>query len=304
MADFGPQIIDSVLAACQAGAGEIASGLSRTLDVAIEVTAAEASTFAVAAEQLGDAPGLLVILNCGGQAAIVALSQTCGLLPDWCAAPDSTGKSKLTTLAQELGMLVLPETFMPEDFQAQYVKPLLEAIRAGQPPSDAGTVALKLRAGEKSATAWMIWPLDKPSEMLVTAQATVPQPVAASSTAAPLSSTAVAAATVAVAKQVAVASPQPTILPLPLFTRSLLHIRVPVTVSLATKKQPLGNILDLGPGSIIHFMKSCEEMLELQVGGRPVALGEAVKVGDKFGLRLTSMILPEERFKVVGAGNS
>jgi hypothetical protein len=30
-----------------------------------------------------------------------------------------------------------------------------------------------------------------------------------------------------------------------------------------------------------------------------VAEGETVKVGDKFGLRLTSMVLPEERFQTV-----
>ena len=43
-------------------------------------------------------------------------------------------------------------------------------------------------------------------------------------------------------------------------------------------------------------------MLELGVGDRPVALGEAVKVGDKFGLRITSIALPEERFKPVQVG--
>jgi flagellar motor switch protein FliM len=54
--------------------------------------------------------------------------------------------------------------------------------------------------------------------------------------------------------------------------------------------------MELGPGSIIQFEKSCEEMLELDVGGQAVATGEAVKVGDKFGLRIHSIVLPEERF--------
>ncbi len=42
-------------------------------------------------------------------------------------------------------------------------------------------------------------------------------------------------------------------------------------------------------------------MLELQVGNRPVATGEAVKVGDKFGLRITAIAMPDERFNVVQA---
>jgi flagellar motor switch protein FliN len=84
---------------------------------------------------------------------------------------------------------------------------------------------------------------------------------------------------------------------LPIYSRSLLRIQVPVVVTLAQKRQPLGRVIELGPGSIIHFDKSCEEMLDLEVGGLPVAHGEAVKVGDKFGLRITSIILPGERFQ-------
>ena len=86
---------------------------------------------------------------------------------------------------------------------------------------------------------------------------------------------------------------------LPSYSQSLLRIRLPVVVRLAQKRQPLGRILELGPGSIIHFEKSCEDSLHLEVGGHRVAAGEAVKVGDKFGLRITSILLPGERFKPV-----
>ncbi len=86
---------------------------------------------------------------------------------------------------------------------------------------------------------------------------------------------------------------------LPPYTRSLLRIRVPVVVTLARKRQALGKIVELGPGSIIQFDKSCEELLELSVGDHPVASGEAVKVGDKFGLRILTMTLPGERFQAV-----
>lgn len=91
--------------------------------------------------------------------------------------------------------------------------------------------------------------------------------------------------------------------PLPAYTRSLLHVQVPVVVTLAAKKQPIGQILELGPGSIIHFEKPCEDMLDLSVGEHRIAQGEAVKVGDKFGLRVTSLILPEERFEAVKTGS-
>ena len=82
----------------------------------------------------------------------------------------------------------------------------------------------------------------------------------------------------------------------PPYTRSLLRVRVAVVVTLAEKRQTLGRILEISPGQIIQFDKPCEEMLDLEAGDCQIASGEAVKVGDKFGLRITSIVPPEERF--------
>ena len=71
---------------------------------------------------------------------------------------------------------------------------------------------------------------------------------------------------------------------------------MPVRVVLAEKKENLQDVVDLAPGSLIKFDKSCEELLHLDVGDQPTAEGEAVKVGDKFGLRVSTMLMPEEHF--------
>lgn len=86
---------------------------------------------------------------------------------------------------------------------------------------------------------------------------------------------------------------------LPPYARSLLKICVPVSVTLADSRQPIRKVVELTPGSIIQFEKACDQMLSLEVGGCQVAEGEAVKVGDKFGLRVTSITLPGERFRAV-----
>jgi flagellar motor switch protein FliN len=70
------------------------------------------------------------------------------------------------------------------------------------------------------------------------------------------------------------------------YARGLLRIEVPVTVTLAAQRKPIQEILELGPGSIVKFEKTCDEPLELAVGDRVIATGEVVKVGDKFGLRV------------------
>lgn len=86
---------------------------------------------------------------------------------------------------------------------------------------------------------------------------------------------------------------------LPAYTRSLLRIRVPVVVTLATTRLPMSHVIDLAPGTILHFGKACDDPLTMSVGNSDVAVGETVKVGDKFGLRLTSMVMPEEKFEPV-----
>ncbi len=83
---------------------------------------------------------------------------------------------------------------------------------------------------------------------------------------------------------------------LPKYSRSLLKIRLPISVQLATKKELVQEVISLAPGSIIKFEKGCEELLQMIVGEHAVAEGEAVKIGDKFGFRVTSMLLPQEHF--------
>lgn len=77
---------------------------------------------------------------------------------------------------------------------------------------------------------------------------------------------------------------------LPTFARGLMRIRVPVQVMLASQRKSIQEIIELGPGSIVKFDKTCDEPLQLFVGNRAVATGEVVKVGDKFGLKISGLL--------------
>ncbi len=72
--------------------------------------------------------------------------------------------------------------------------------------------------------------------------------------------------------------------------QSLLRIRVPVQVTLASQRTSIEEITELGPGSIVKFNKTCDEPLELCIGDLAIAKGNVVKVGDKFGLRITGLV--------------
>jgi flagellar motor switch/type III secretory pathway protein FliN len=305
MASLSPEIVADVVATCKAAAAEAAAAFTRALDTPIQVTVGPPGKFDRDSQPDGfDGPGLVVVLTVGPTAALVLLPESTGVVPAWCSAPDATGQSKLTTLAQELGMILLPEQYMPDDFKAAWVKNLAAAMVRGGASTGAATVPLELTAASsKSGAATMIWPAAHPSAVF---GAGVGKPEAkaegtpegkkkspAKSPPAPQGKPAARSPTAGAANPQQAVSCQN----LPVYSRSLLRIKVPVVVTLARKRQRLGMILELGPGSIIHFDKSCEEMLELDAGGHSVALGEAVKVGDKFGLRITSVRLPDERFE-------
>ena len=176
----------------------------------------------------------------------------------------------------------------------------LEVLRRGAVTDGAGMIPLELSAEGKQGTAWLIWPAAKPSDVAGSPTAKSLDEPKPESEPGPTSTPQSAAAAEAKPESL----PEPSrgrgqVPDLPDYTRSLLKIKVPVVVTLAHERQPLARIVELGPGSIIQFEKSCEEMLEMDVGSCQVANGEAVKIGDKFGLRVTSIVLPEERFHAV-----
>ena len=69
--------------------------------------------------------------------------------------------------------------------------------------------------------------------------------------------------------------------------RRILRLEVPVIVKLAERKLLLSEVMRLGVGAIIEFVKSSNEPLELLINNKTIGVGETVKVGENFGLRIT-----------------
>ena len=67
----------------------------------------------------------------------------------------------------------------------------------------------------------------------------------------------------------------------------ILRLEVPVVVKLAERKLLLSEVMRLGVGAIIEFVKSSNEPLELLINNKTIGVGETVKVGENFGLRIT-----------------
>ena len=287
-----PDIAEQVLAACRQNASEIAAVISRAFALPLEISPDKIETFNYTGpppEWSG--PGLAFVFKVGDEAAVLLLAASSGLVPDWTQSPVPADQIKLTALAEELGKALLPATHLPDDFLIGYVDNLAAAVTRGQVADDAGAIHFVVKSGDTTAALRMIWPATGADAILL-APPTVAAPIQESIPLPPPFSPAPVVKTAAQVEQ----ELADHLDSLPSYIRSLLRISVPVSVHLATVRQPVSRVLNIGPGSIIQFEKNCERPLTLCIGNQPVAEGDAVKVGEKFGIKLTSMVLPGEKF--------
>lgn len=80
----------------------------------------------------------------------------------------------------------------------------------------------------------------------------------------------------------------------------VLNLEVPVIVSLAERTMPLSEIVAISTGAIIEFDKPADSELELLINNKCIGAGQAVKVGENFGLRVSRVGTLQDRIKAMG----
>ncbi|WP_010167671.1 flagellar motor switch phosphatase FliY [Candidatus Epulonipiscium viviparus] len=75
----------------------------------------------------------------------------------------------------------------------------------------------------------------------------------------------------------------------------LLDVALEVSVELGRTKKKIREILDFSEGSIIELDKLVGEPIDILVNGKFIASGEVVVIDENFGVRIKSIIKPENR---------
>ena len=73
----------------------------------------------------------------------------------------------------------------------------------------------------------------------------------------------------------------------------LADVPVEVEVELGRKVMTIGQILELGPDSVIRMGRSAGDNIDILVGGTVVGYGEIVIIEDAVGVRITDFSLEE-----------
>jgi flagellar motor switch protein FliN/FliY len=74
----------------------------------------------------------------------------------------------------------------------------------------------------------------------------------------------------------------------------VLDVPVELCVEIGRRSMRLGELLKLGPGSVLELDKLTGEPLDIYANKKLVARGEAVVIGERYGVRLSEVLVVDE----------
>ena len=75
----------------------------------------------------------------------------------------------------------------------------------------------------------------------------------------------------------------------------LLDVPVKLTVELGTCHMPMRDVLQLNAGSVVQLDKTADSPVDLFVNNKKIAHGEVVVVEDRFGIKITEILVSSPR---------
>ena len=75
----------------------------------------------------------------------------------------------------------------------------------------------------------------------------------------------------------------------PIGMAALLDVPVRVTVQIGRSRLTFGELVQLGPGSLIPLDREAHEPADILINGKVVARGEVVTIDNSYGVRITSI---------------
>ena len=75
------------------------------------------------------------------------------------------------------------------------------------------------------------------------------------------------------------------------------NIEVKLTVEVGSSELKIRDLLRLNEGSVVELERLAGDPLDILANGVPIAKGEVVMVGERFGVRFTEVTSPEDTVK-------
>lgn len=75
----------------------------------------------------------------------------------------------------------------------------------------------------------------------------------------------------------------------------LKDVEVELTLEIGRRQMKIAEVLRLQPGQTVELNKAAGEPIDIYVNDQLLGRGEAVVVGDRYGVRITELVEPEKR---------
>ncbi len=75
----------------------------------------------------------------------------------------------------------------------------------------------------------------------------------------------------------------------------LQDVEVEITLEIGRRRLRIADVLRLANGQTLELTKSAGEPLDIFVNGRLLGRGEAIVMGDRYGVRITEIVAPTAR---------
>jgi len=72
----------------------------------------------------------------------------------------------------------------------------------------------------------------------------------------------------------------------------LKDVQVELTLEIGRRRMRIADVLKLSTGQTLELAKAAGEPLDIFVNGKLLGRGEAVVVGDRYGVRITEIVAP------------
>ncbi|MBF0280589.1 MAG: flagellar motor switch protein FliN [SAR324 cluster bacterium] len=78
----------------------------------------------------------------------------------------------------------------------------------------------------------------------------------------------------------------------------LLDVELKISVEVGRTKILINHLLKLDTGNVVELQSAIGDPLDIRVNDKLVARGEVVVINEKFGVRITEIVNPDDRFSV------
>ena len=276
MAALTDELIDQIFEGCRSNIADLTQSLGTNLSGDFQLQPGEeVKGSAEILVKVSEQPGIVVTLKYDGFGILCLIPEDL-LIPDWYRSPNDSQASQLQTLPMEWSVGMVPMELEAVEEKSLTCENLRAHLEACQPTETARMLELtaSVVGSETSSTIQLVMPVANPitdqaadeagnADEATTSKTSSPVPAATTSELEPVDP--------ALAKRFARISKVP----------------VSLIVRIAERKLELEQLRGIAPGAILMFDKPYDSLLDVYANNRLYCRGEAVKVGETFGVKIS-----------------